>query len=310
MKRVGNERRRFSRHRFNLVARKAEPFAQNFQVVLAETRRRAYCSLCATSAGEFTGNEGTCPAWAISNNSLRARVENHSISTASSASAFWRRPSNDENISLSAHSGSPIICFIAFQWRLDASPQLTHPPLHGKMYWMLSCGLASNRHWNAMKHMMGDPEWAESEMFSSFEGRLQNADALEAVLIEWFSTRTRKHLFDIAQAGHVPSFPVNSPAEIAHNEQYAARRYFVDCDHSVAGRVRMPGAPFIMSRTPWRIRSAAPRLGEHNLKILGERLGLASDEIEAMATKAASLVTGAFHPLETLETAANLRQPS
>src|SRR5713101_3547298 len=40
MKRVGNERRRFSRHCSNLVARKAEPFAQNFQVVLAETRRR------------------------------------------------------------------------------------------------------------------------------------------------------------------------------------------------------------------------------------------------------------------------------
>jgi crotonobetainyl-CoA:carnitine CoA-transferase CaiB-like acyl-CoA transferase len=171
----------------------------------------------------------------------------------------------------------------------------------------VSCGLASNRHWNAMKHMMGDPEWAESEMFSSFEGRLQNADALEAVLIEWFSTRTRKHLFDIAQAGHVPSFPVNSPAEVAHNEQYAARRYFVDCEHPVAGKVRMPGAPFIMSRTPWRIRSAAPRLGEHNLKILGERLGLSHGEIEAMATKAASLIADASHPREAH---ANLQQPS
>src|SRR5229473_7661392 len=95
--------------------------------------------------------------------------------------------------------------------------------------------------------------------------------------------------------------------QVAHNEQYAARRYFVDCEHPVAGKVRMPGAPFIMSRTPWRIRSAAPRLGEHNLKILGERLGLAHGEIEAMATKAASLVTDAFHPLET---GANSRQPS
>src|SRR5260370_41361864 len=122
-----------------------------------------------------------------------------------------------------------------------------------------------------MKHMMGDPEWAESEMFSSFEGRLQNADALEAVLIEWFSTRTRKELFEIAQTGHVPSFPVNSPAEVAHNEQYAARRYFVDCDHSVAGGGRMAGAPFFNNRTPRRVRSAAPRLGEHNTKIVGER---------------------------------------
>src|SRR5260370_31575930 len=104
----------------------------------------------------------------------------------------------------------------------------------------MSWGRAHTRHWNGMKQMMADPEGAESEMFSSFEGRLQNADALEAVLIEWFSTRTRKHLFDIAQAGHVPSFPVNSPAEVAHNEQYAARRCFVDCEHPAAGQMRMP----------------------------------------------------------------------
>jgi crotonobetainyl-CoA:carnitine CoA-transferase CaiB-like acyl-CoA transferase len=157
----------------------------------------------------------------------------------------------------------------------------------------VSCALSTNRHWRALKRLMDNPEWAESELFATFEGRLENSDAIEALLVEWLSMRNRKELFDLAQAGHVPVFPVNTPSEVAHNPQYAARGYFADCDHPVAGKVRMPGAPIIFSRTPWRISSAAPRLGEHNAAILGERLGLTRREVEAIAEKAATLVAGA-----------------
>jgi crotonobetainyl-CoA:carnitine CoA-transferase CaiB-like acyl-CoA transferase len=154
----------------------------------------------------------------------------------------------------------------------------------------VSFGLATNRHWRGTKRMMGNPEWAESDMFKSLEGRLQNSDALEAVLIEWLSHFTRAEVFALAQAEHVPSFPVNSPAEVANNPQYAARRYFVDCAHPVAGRVRIPGAPMYLSGTPWRLQRPAPCLGEHNAEILGRRLGLHSQEIEELARKTATLV--------------------
>jgi crotonobetainyl-CoA:carnitine CoA-transferase CaiB-like acyl-CoA transferase len=154
----------------------------------------------------------------------------------------------------------------------------------------VSFGLATNRHWRGTKRMMGNPEWADSEMFSTFEGRLGNSDALEALLIEWLSHHTREEVFRRAQEEHVPSFPVNSPAEVANNAQYAARRYFVDCAHPAAGRVRLPGAPIHFARTPWRLRRPAPCLGEHNAEILGRRLGLKPQEIDEIARKAATLI--------------------
>jgi crotonobetainyl-CoA:carnitine CoA-transferase CaiB-like acyl-CoA transferase len=162
----------------------------------------------------------------------------------------------------------------------------------------VSFGLATNRHWRGTKRMLGDPEWAESEMFSTFEGRLGNSDALEALLTEWLSHFTREEVFQLAQTEHVPSFPVNSPAEVANNPQYAARRYFVDCAHPVAGRIRIPGAPMHFSRTPWRLRRPAPRLGEHNSEILGQRLGLEAAEVEEIARKTATLVEELPGPLE------------
>jgi crotonobetainyl-CoA:carnitine CoA-transferase CaiB-like acyl-CoA transferase len=156
----------------------------------------------------------------------------------------------------------------------------------------VSFGLATNRHWRGTKRIMGNPEWAESEMFNTFEGRLGNSDALEALLIEWLSRHTRPEVFKLAQADHVPSFPVNSPAEVANNPQYAARGYFVDCPHPAAGKVRMPGAPMIFSRTPWRLRRPAPRLGEHNAEVLLERMGLHAGQVKETASKVADVIEG------------------
>jgi crotonobetainyl-CoA:carnitine CoA-transferase CaiB-like acyl-CoA transferase len=154
----------------------------------------------------------------------------------------------------------------------------------------VSFALATNRHWRGTKRMMGNPEWADSEIFNTFEGRLANSDALEAMLTEWLSHLTREEVFERAQAEHVPSFPVNSPAEVANNPQYATRCYFLDCEHPLAGRVRMPGAPMRFSRTPWRLTRPAPCLGQHNAEVLGQRLGLEPDEVEQIASRRAMLV--------------------
>jgi crotonobetainyl-CoA:carnitine CoA-transferase CaiB-like acyl-CoA transferase len=154
----------------------------------------------------------------------------------------------------------------------------------------VSFALATNRHWRGTKRIMDNPEWAEGEMFNTLEGRLGNSDALEALLTEWLSQFTREEVFKLAQAEHVPSFPVNSPEEVAQNPQYAARRYFVDCPHPAAGQVRLPGAPMLFSRTPWRLRRPAPCLGEHNGEILVERLGLSPAEAEQNARTSARLV--------------------
>ncbi len=154
----------------------------------------------------------------------------------------------------------------------------------------VSFGLATNRHWRGTKRMMGNPEWAGSELFNTLEGRLENSDALEALLTEWLSHFTREEVFKLAQAEHVPSFPVNSPAEVANNPQYAARRYFVDCAHPVAGRVRIPGAPMRFSHTPWRLRRPAPCLGEHNGESHRARPGLRPPEAADIARKTTTLV--------------------
>ncbi|MGH7917752.1 MAG: CoA transferase, partial [Candidatus Binataceae bacterium] len=46
------------------------------------------------------------------------------------------------------------------------------------------------------------------------------------------------------------------------------------------------------SRTPWRMRTRAPLLGEDNLRILGDRLGLDRKKIEEIGARSATLLDG------------------
>lgn len=143
----------------------------------------------------------------------------------------------------------------------------------------------SDRFWRGTRKLLGNPKWADDEMFQTLPGRAAHSDAIEAALIAWFSEHDKNEIFARAQAEHVPCFPVHSPAEVAGNPQYRARRFFVEHDHPGARGVTMPRAPYRFAASPWRLRRAAPRLGEHNREILGGRLGLGEPEIAALAAE-------------------------
>jgi crotonobetainyl-CoA:carnitine CoA-transferase CaiB-like acyl-CoA transferase len=60
-----------------------------------------------------------------------------------------------------------------------------------------------------------------------------------------------------------------------------ARNFFVDLPHPTAGMVRHLGSPARLSKTPPKMRAAAPLLGEHTDVVLQE-LGLSAAEIASL----------------------------
>jgi crotonobetainyl-CoA:carnitine CoA-transferase CaiB-like acyl-CoA transferase len=177
------------------------------------------------------------------------------------------------------HEGKEAPGFKRLSIRQKAGPQWVFPCKDG---WV-SLSVATDRFWGGAKRAMGNPEWMEQEIFQTLPGRAAHVDAIEAAAMDWLSTRTRREAFERFQAEHVPCFPVHSPAEVAADVHMEAREFFADHRHPAAGEVRMPGAPCRMSRTPWRIKRGAPRLGEHNRAIFTERLKMTDKELAALA---------------------------
>ena len=63
---------------------------------------------------------------------------------------------------------------------------------------------------------------------------------------------------------------LNAPEDVMEDPHFIARGFPTRVHHDELGRdVLYPGAPFLSDVSPWRIRSRAPRLGEHDAAVLG-----------------------------------------
>ena len=80
--------------------------------------------------------------------------------------------------------------------------------------------------WSAWVEVMGSPEWTREPRFATNADRLDNAGELIRLMSEWTSARTRAEIYAATQTGHVPCFPVNTPAEALDDEHLRARGTF------------------------------------------------------------------------------------
>ena len=77
----------------------------------------------------------------------------------------------------------------------------------------------------------------------------------------------------------IPAHPVQNSAACLADEHLAARRHFVEVEHSSFGDILVEDTRTRMSRTPGTPRRAAPELGEHSVEILTEVLGYDDEKL-------------------------------
>jgi benzylsuccinate CoA-transferase BbsE subunit len=109
------------------------------------------------------------------------------------------------------------------------------------------------------------PEW------DSFQHRQRplSIETFGAAFARFAGARTKAELYREAQSRGIALSPVNRMDEVLADPQLNARDFFVTLRHEELGRdVVYPGAPYRFSRTPWRLRSAAPRPGQHTAEVL------------------------------------------
>ena len=133
--------------------------------------------------------------------------------------------------------------------------------------------------WNATVDFLESDELAD-QRFSTPEGRLEYAVDLDRILRDAFRQYEKEDLFYRAnQRRGLIYGMVQDASELYQNHQYRHRQYFVEVDHPVAGKAEYPGAPLGMSRTPWSIESPAPTIGQHNVEVYVEELGISHEEL-------------------------------
>lgn len=130
-------------------------------------------------------------------------------------------------------------------------------------------------HWEALALFAEEPRLLDERLKSA---QREYADEIDALMRPWIEAHTRDEAVRRAQELRLPFASVLSIDEVMADPQHAARAFFVEVEHPVAGQVTHPGAPCEMPETPWQ-SLPAPLLGEHNEEIYCGWLDLPKEEL-------------------------------
>jgi crotonobetainyl-CoA:carnitine CoA-transferase CaiB-like acyl-CoA transferase len=134
--------------------------------------------------------------------------------------------------------------------------------------------------WNRLLEVMGNPPWVNEPRYRDRrQVTEQYPQEVDALMAPWLMARDKATIFAQTQAQRIPAGPVNTMQDVVEDGHLGDRQYFVKVERDDTGPLTYPGAPYRFGQTPWTMRCPAPRLGEHNEKVYGGRLGVSRAEL-------------------------------
>ena len=124
-----------------------------------------------------------------------------------------------------------------------------------------------DRHFTRLHDILKSPD-ISMEHISDPVWRRDNIDLIDAVMVDCIGQRDRDDFVAEAQQRGIPSTPILKVSEFVNHAQPISRDWFEDIEHPEIGKYRTAGAPYRMSKTPWRVRRPAPSIGQHTQEIL------------------------------------------
>ncbi len=142
------------------------------------------------------------------------------------------------------------------------------------------------QHWETLVEWLDDEGMAEDltdKKWLNRERRLEQLEHIIEVLERWTRSHTAAELVEKGQLMRFPWAEVSSIPGLMDNPQLKERGFFVELEHPESGkRVKFPGAPCKLSRSPWRVGSRIAVPGENNMAVYPRDLGLSEKDIEAL----------------------------
>ena len=160
----------------------------------------------------------------------------------------------------------------------------------------IAIGIGSEKLWRTFCPLIGAPHLADDPRYITNAARSVNRASLVVAVQDALLARTYEEWEAILMPAGIPMGAIHTIDQVVAHPQVAARSALVDCDHPVAGRIRMVAPPVRLSETPGAVRAPAPLLGEHTDDVLRERLGLSDPEIAQPGRPAASV--GSHNPTD------------
>ncbi len=156
-----------------------------------------------------------------------------------------------------------------------AAPARTYPCRDGSVM----AGVLLDSHWKTLTEVIGQPELADHPDFATAHARIARREQVDQLVGDWIRERTLAEVLRCFHDAAIPVAPVRTYRQAAGDPHVAAREMLQETPHASdeTSRVPITGPAAKFSRTPTRVRTAAPELGAHNDEIL-EELGIDTEQ--------------------------------
>ena len=130
--------------------------------------------------------------------------------------------------------------------------------------------------------LVGRPDIAEQEWFSSARERVRHADALDRIVGDWIAARDCATVLAAFEEAGAAIAPIYDMEQVVHDPHVQATQMITTVDDEDLGPLKMQNLPFRLLGSPGRIRFAGRDLGQDNEQVYAEHLGLDRDRLERL----------------------------
>jgi formyl-CoA transferase len=132
--------------------------------------------------------------------------------------------------------------------------------------------------WRDFAAAIGREDLLADARYADARARWQQREALNAVVREWTSARSKQEVMAALGKAGVPCGAVLDTGEILDDPHLNARGQVHTIEHPTRGRIRLPGCPVRLSASE-APTSPPPLAGEHTAEVLTEVLGLSPGDV-------------------------------
>ncbi len=135
-----------------------------------------------------------------------------------------------------------------------------------------------NRMFRVLCTAIGAEDLLENPAYADAEKRSRNRDALNREIGSYTQQRPGAEWIDLLNPLGIPCGPIYSIDQTMRDPQVRHLGIATPVEHALLGRLELVGQPVHLTRTPQRMRSAAPERGEHTDEVLAE-IGYGPDAV-------------------------------